>query len=56
MREQAYPAALVAEALVNCDALVLTNVPYNRALVTLAKQTGKPIATDVQRLSSPDDP
>jgi ribokinase len=56
MREQTYPVPLFRQAIANCDALVLTNVPYNRALITLAKQTGKPIATDVQRLLSPDDP
>ena len=55
MREQAYPPQLFAQATKGCDALVLTNVPYNKALVPLAKQTGKPIATDVHRLSSLDD-
>jgi len=55
MREQAYPPPLFAQALGGCDALVITNVPYNRALLQIAKQTGKPIATDVHAISDLDD-
>lgn len=48
--QQAYPSTLFAQAVDGCDALVLTTIPYNRALLPLAQQTGKPVAIDLHTI------
>jgi ribokinase len=55
IQEQAYPDEVFEQAMVGCDAFALCNINFSRRFLGRAKQTGKPIATDVHALSRLDD-
>lgn len=55
IQERRYPVPGFARAAANADALVLCNINFNRALLPLARETGKPVFTDVHTLSDPAD-
>ncbi len=55
IQERAYPQERAASALAGCDLAVLCNINFSRPLLKLAKQAGKPVATDVQTISDLED-
>ena len=55
IQEQAYPIDSAQAALKKCDLAVICNINFSRPLLSLAKDLGKPIATDVHAQSSLDD-
>ena len=55
IQERAYPLERAASALVGCDLAVLCNITVSRPLLKLAKQAGKPVATDVHNISDLED-
>lgn len=55
LQETAYPAAACQQALAAADWVVACNINFSRALLKLARAAGKPIATDVHTLASPND-
>jgi len=55
IQERAYPLERAASALAGCDLAVLCNINFSRPLLKLAKQAGKPVATDVHTISDLED-
>jgi acarbose 7IV-phosphotransferase len=55
IQETAYPAAAIENALAACDLAILCNINFSRPFLRLARQLGKPIATDVHALADLDD-
>jgi len=55
IQERAYPQERAASALAGCDLAVLCNINFSRPLLKLAKQAGKPVATDVHTISDLED-
>ena len=55
IQEQAYPIDSAQAALKKCDLAIICNINFSRPLLSLAKDLGKPIATDVHAQSSLDD-
>ena len=55
IQEQAYPAAAFRAAARDADLLVLCNINYSRAFLSLGKKLGKPVATDVHAIADLDD-
>lgn len=55
IQQQHYPEAEARRALAGCELAMLCNINFARPLLALAQQAGKPIATDVHVLASPDD-
>ena len=55
IQDQVYPESLAENALLACDLAAICNINFSRPLLSLAKQAGKLIATDVHAISSLDD-
>lgn len=55
IQEYSYPSETAEGALKKCDLAVICNINFSRPLLALAKEMGKPIATDVHAQSSLDD-
>ncbi|MEZ4716166.1 MAG: carbohydrate kinase family protein [Caldilineaceae bacterium] len=55
IQEQTYPAAAFRAAAADADLLVLCNINYTRAFLSLGKELGKPVATDVHAIADLDD-
>jgi sugar/nucleoside kinase (ribokinase family) len=55
IQEQSFPLDLAKNAIENSDLAVICNINFARPLLGLAKQAGKPIATDVHALSDLED-
>ncbi len=55
IQEQSFPLDLAKNAIENSDLAVICNINFARPLLELAKQAGKPVATDVHALSDLDD-
>lgn len=56
VQEKALDAELLRSAVYDADMCVLCNVNFNRALLPIAKEAGKLIATDVHMLNNVKDP
>ncbi|MBN1242723.1 MAG: carbohydrate kinase family protein [Spirochaetales bacterium] len=55
IQERRYPAGRFRAAAAGADAFVLCNINFNRELLPLARESGKPVFTDVHTLSDPAD-
>jgi ribokinase len=55
IQDQVYPLERAADALEAADLAVICNVNFARPLLAVAKELGKPVATDVHALRSLDD-
>jgi len=55
IQEHSFPTKSAEAALKKCDLAVICNINFSRPLLGLAKEMGKPIATDVHAQSSLDD-
>ena len=55
IQSQSYPVHLAEAAIRYCDLAVICNINFARPLLDIAKQAGKPIATDVHALADLDD-
>jgi len=55
IQKQIYPIQKAQEAITNCDLAVICNINFARPLLSVAKEAGKRIATDVHALRSLDD-
>ena len=55
IQEQTYPVDRLEQALRGCSLAVLCNINFSRPFLRLARQAGKPIASDVHAISSFDD-
>jgi acarbose 7IV-phosphotransferase len=56
MQAQVYPLAQAKTALTDCDLAILCNINFSRPLLTLAREMGVLVATDVHAIQSLDDP
>lgn len=56
VQEQVYPAALFDAAAADCRLAVLCNINFSRPLLSLARQRGMMIASDVHAVADLDDP
>ncbi|MDW7755745.1 MAG: carbohydrate kinase family protein, partial [Brevefilum sp.] len=54
IQQQAYPILKAQKAIEACDLAVICNINFARPLLAVAKEAGKPIATDVHALVSLD--
>lgn len=54
-QNQTYPYDIAEKVMMDSDMAVLCNINFTRPMLALAKQTGKPIATDVHAISDIDD-
>jgi ribokinase len=52
IQDQSYPIEDAKAPIQNCDLAVICNINFARPLLSLAKEAGKPIATDVHALVS----
>jgi sugar/nucleoside kinase (ribokinase family) len=55
IQESVYPEEAFVRASAGCSLLALCNINFSRPLLRPAKQTGKPVATDVHAISNLDD-
>jgi ribokinase len=55
IQEQVYPLPPFEAALAACDLAVLCNVNFSRPFLRLAREAGKPVATDVHTIADLDD-
>jgi len=55
IQERVYPDHVFEPAMAGCDLFALCNINFSRPFLRRARQTGKPIATDVHALSRLDD-
>jgi len=55
IQERVYPDDVFEQAMAGCDLFALCNINFSRPFLRRARQTGKPIATDVHALSRLDD-
>ncbi len=55
VQSRPYPLDIFQQSLPWCDLAVLCNINYSRPFLALARQAGKPIATDVHAISDLDD-
>ncbi len=55
IQRQTYPAHLVEAVIRHCDLAVICNINFARPLLAVAREAGKPIATDVHALSDLED-
>jgi len=55
IQERRYPAGRFRAAAAGAGAFVLCNINFNRELLPPARETGKPVLTDVHTLSDPAD-
>jgi ribokinase len=55
IQERTYPQDVFAQALAECALAVLCNINFSRPFLRLAKQAGKPVATDVHTIADLDD-
>lgn len=55
IQSKAYPLHLAETALQSCDLAVICNINFARPLLAVARDAGKPIATDVHALADYDD-
>lgn len=55
IQKRSYPLDKAEDSLSACELAVICNINFSRHLLALAKQLGKPIATDVHTQSSLDD-
>ncbi|MHB1449718.1 MAG: carbohydrate kinase family protein, partial [Bellilinea sp.] len=55
IQEQFYPPKLFAAVAQKCDILALGNINFSRAMLKLARASGKRVATDVHAIGSIDD-
>jgi acarbose 7IV-phosphotransferase len=55
IQERSYPREQFEQALVDCSLAVLCNINLSRPFLTLARQAGVPVATDVHAISDLDD-
>jgi ribokinase len=55
IQDYSYPVELAKPYLEACDLAVICNINFARPLLSLAKQTGKQIATDVHTIANLDD-
>ncbi len=56
IQERSYPLPQFEEAAAACEWLALCNINFSRPMLDRARQTGKPVATDVHTISDLDDP
>lgn len=56
IQDRTYPTEMFRQAVADCGWVCLCNINFSRALLPLAKELGKHIATDVQVLSDLYDP
>jgi ribokinase len=56
VQELEYPLNVFQEQVVDCEILVMCNVNFSRNFLKYAKEQGKIIATDIQAISSMEDP
>jgi ribokinase len=56
VQEQVYPSALFDEAVAGCRLAVLCNINFSRPLLSLARQRGMVVASDVHAVADLDDP
>jgi ribokinase len=56
IQERSYPQQQFEEAAAGCEWLALCNINFSRPMLALARQAGKPIASDVHTISDLDDP
>jgi ribokinase len=56
IQETAFPPAVFAAAAARADLFILCNINFSRPFLETARQTGKPVATDVHALSDLHDP
>lgn len=55
IQDQRYPLELVENPIQNCDLAVICNINFARPFLSIARDTGKWIATDVHAISNLDD-
>jgi len=55
IQDRTYPEPLFQQASTGCSLFALCNINFSRPLLRPAKETGKPIATDVHAISNLDD-
>jgi len=55
IQERVYPDDVFEQAMAGCNLFALCNINFSRPFLRRARQTGKPIATDVHALSRLDD-
>jgi ribokinase len=54
IQDRTYPAELAKTALAACDMAVICNINFSRQMLTMAKQMGVTIASDVHAIADPD--